>query len=71
MPVQGAEVSIHVQMPGGAEQHYIVSQPTSNTGITQMSFPITIEKVGLVIVKVFAAHNRMEAEISTSFRIWW
>jgi hypothetical protein len=71
VPVQGAEVSIGVLLPDGAEQLYIVIQPTDYHGMTKMSFPVSGDEVGLVYVKVHAARSRMEAISATSFRIWW
>lgn len=71
IPVQGVEVTVDIHMPDGTEQKYIVINPTNSTGITQISFPVSVKAVGLVILHVQAQHEGLEAQTSTSFWIWW
>jgi hypothetical protein len=71
LPVKDAQVTITLRMPAGNEIRHIVPTRTSEKGVTQYSFPFNTDEVGIVQVTVTATSNNLEANTTTSFRVWW
>lgn len=71
VPVEGAQVTLSVRTPDGKQNLYIVRQRTNAAGMTQFSFPFSVESVGIVQVDVTATLQNLEAKTTTSFRAWW
>jgi hypothetical protein len=70
-PVEGAQITLALNIPGKEEALYIVNPVTNEKGITTFSFPFTTDQVGLVQIRVRATRDRLEATTTTAFQIWW
>lgn len=71
LPVANAQVIIIVRMPAGQERRYIIPSLTNNLGVTSYSFPFSSNEIGLAEILVIVMHNNLEANTTTSFRVWW
>jgi hypothetical protein len=71
LPVAEAQVTIILRMPDQQEISWMIPARTNNAGITQFTFPFSAEEVGVVKIQVIALREDLEAETTTSFRIWW
>ncbi len=71
LPVANAQAVILLRLPSGKESRYIVPQLTDQYGITKYSFPFKSEKVGMVEVKITITYEHLQANTTTSYRIWW
>jgi hypothetical protein len=71
LPVTNAQVILIVRMPAGQERRYIIPSLTNNLGITRYTFPFNSNEIGLAEILVIAMHNNLEANTTTSFRVWW
>lgn len=70
-PVAGAQASLVVQMPSGAEKRYIIQPQTDKLGTTQYAFPFSDNEHGLAKIWVTANFEDLKQQTVTSFRIWW
>jgi hypothetical protein len=71
LPVANAQVALILEMPDRKENHFMVPALTNDAGITQISFPFSAEKVGMATIKVVVLRGDLEADTTTSFRLWW
>ncbi len=69
-PVPGATVSFILELPGGIEKNYSMSN-TNAQGFTALSFPIKTEELGRAKITVTVAYKNIEGETRTAFQIWW
>ncbi len=70
-PIQGTQISLVIRMPSGEEDRIIVPALTDKNGVTQFSFSYTTSRTGIVEIKVFAVHEKLHANTSTFFWLWW
>jgi hypothetical protein len=70
-PIPNAEITLIVQLPGSAEQRYIVQSHTNKDGFTLYTFPYSTNAVGNVLISVSAKLGNSTAQTTTSFMIWW
>ncbi|OGO38030.1 MAG: hypothetical protein A2W35_00800 [Chloroflexi bacterium RBG_16_57_11] len=71
LPVANAQVALILEMPDNQENHFMVPALTNDAGITHFSFPFSAEKVGMATIKVVVLRGDLEADTTTSFRLWW
>jgi hypothetical protein len=71
LPVANAQVALILEMPDNKEDHFMVPALTNAAGITQFSFPFSAENVGMAMIKVVVLRGDLEADTTTSFRLWW
>jgi hypothetical protein len=71
LPVANAQVALILQMPDNQLNHFMVPELTNAAGITKFSFPFSAEQVGMATIKVVVLRGDLEADTTTSFRVWW
>lgn len=71
LPVANADVVLVLNMPDKQQKRFIVPTPTNDAGITQFNFPFSAEEVGMATIDVEVSRGDLEADTTTSFRVWW
>jgi hypothetical protein len=71
LPVEGAQVTLLVTLPGGDQYRYIVPVLTNERGIVQFQFPYKADTTGPVQIFVTANYQNLKSQTTTSFRSWW
>lgn len=71
LPVENAQVSLIVRIPGQPETSLMVPAWTNNAGITRLTFTFNAKAVGVATIQVIAMRGDLKASTQTSFRIWW
>jgi hypothetical protein len=69
-PVEGAIVSFIVKQPSG-DTIPLAAPVTDEDGLSQQSFAVFSDQLGLAEVIVTVTFDRIIEEIRTSFRFWW
>lgn len=70
-PVPNAQVSLEIRLPFGQESRFIIPSLTDMNGLTQFAFSYNSKEIGIVEIDVIVVHEKLRAETSTSFRIWY
>ena len=68
--VEGASVTFTMKLPDGVEES-ILMDPTDENGVTELTFSIPSQTVGIVELNIYASQHDFEDETVTSFRIWY
>ena len=68
--VEGASVTFTMKLPDGVEESYLMN-PTDENGVTQLTFNVPAQSIGIVEIRVVATYLAFEDETKTSFRIWY
>ncbi len=68
--VEGASVTFTMKLPDGVEES-ILMDPTDANGVSELTFSVPSQTIGIVELSVYASHFDFEDETKTSFRIWY
>jgi hypothetical protein len=70
-PVSDAQVNITITLPSGEEQRVLVPTLTDKDGIARFDFNSKSRSPGIAKINVEVKYDNLEAQTTTSYRIWW
>ena len=70
-PVSGAQVNLAISLPSGLEQRLTIPADTDKDGVVRFDYDYKDETPGIAKIGVEVEYGDLEAQTSTTFRIWW
>lgn len=70
IPVEGATITMTVELPSGEVQRIVLNELTNEHGIAKYTVAFNKQPLGLAEVNINASFDRLEKMALTSFRIW-